>query len=155
MEAIIALLAQALNVDAEALAAAITLVTEDDNAPTTEGKVPFTKANGEVVMATPKQAAAWSRFRDNAPAANVPAAKVPAAKVTQSTRATDAAKVVIGFRASGALARRSAYVVAEALGLENTPATRKALLSTERDALLASLDAAGVAYDVVAAASLS
>ncbi len=144
MDAIITLLAQALGLDAAALSAAIDAAQSGTSTPaTTEGKVPFTKKNGEVVYGTPKQVAAWSRFRDG-----------ETAKVTHAAPANASAKVVIGFRHSGTLARRSAYVVADALGLDNTPATRKVLLDTPKEAIVAQLVAAGVTPEVVPAASL-
>lgn len=149
MDAIITLLAQALGVDAKALTEAIESVQNGTPATQEGAKVPFTKKNGEVVYGTPRQVAAWSRFRDNAPAA-----KVTPTKVTQSTPANSTAKVTIGFRASGSLARRSAYVVADALGLENTPATRKALLDAPKDVIVAQLAAVGAEVEVVPAASL-
>lgn len=155
MNALITLLAQAMDVPAEQLLKALSEVpqTVEAEAPAkATTKVPFTKANGEVVMATPKQVAAWTRFRDGAASAATGLNQAVSTPATPATPATG--EVVIGFRHSGTLARRSAYVVADALGLENTPATRKALLDTPKEALLAQLAAAGVTAQVVPAASL-
>lgn len=75
-------------------------------------------------------------------------------KVTQATVAHLPAKVTIGFRASGQLARRSAYVIADALGLDGTHTTRASLLKLSREEIEALLAERGIAAEVVPAAKL-
>jgi hypothetical protein len=82
------------------------------------------------------------------------AAKAPA-QVTQVVAREATAKVTVGFRANGSLARRSAYTVAEALGLDaKSHTTRKDLLAMTEDEVGALLASRGYAMHRVAASQL-
>lgn len=140
MQELITLIATALNVDAAALATAVAGLTEAQTCSATA------RSTGKRCTKAPA---------DGAEVCHLHGANKAPARVTQVVSREATAKLTVGFRASGSLARRSAYVIAEALGLDaKSHTTRADLLAMDRDAIAALLAERGYEMHAVPASQL-